>query len=195
MSRDVIEWLDANRVERAHVLGHSMGGKVAMRLACREPERVDLLSVVDIAPRDYGTGSDEVEALRRLDVTSLKSRAEADDLLRASIPDRAARQFLLMNLTGMGKADSAGWSTCLPSRRRSRSYAPPRSSPRTSSEGDALFVLGGRSTFVAADDELLIRQHFPARRSSASRGRSQPPHRGPHGLRRCHHGFAARKRK
>jgi esterase len=176
MSRDVIEWLDANGIRRAHILGHSMGGKVAMRLACREPERVDLLFVVDIAPKAYGAGSTEVEALRRLDVASLKSRAEADDLLRASIPDRAARQFLLMNLTRDGQGGFR-WLVNLPA--LEAAIPELRASPLEPGdifEGNALFILGGRSTFVAAADEPLIRRHFPRAEIVRLAGTDHNPH-------------------
>src|SRR3982751_66174 len=53
MMDDVLAWLDANSLPRATLVGHSMGGKVAMLLACRHPERVQRLIIVDIAPRDY----------------------------------------------------------------------------------------------------------------------------------------------
>src|SRR5262245_22188729 len=53
MVADVLTWMDARGLTRVSLMGHSMGGKVAMALACRHPERVERLIVVDIAPRDY----------------------------------------------------------------------------------------------------------------------------------------------
>jgi len=50
MVADVIAWMDGQGIARAALMGHSMGGKVAMLLACRHPERVERLVVVDIAP-------------------------------------------------------------------------------------------------------------------------------------------------
>jgi esterase len=161
MSRDVIEFLDSAGIDRADVLGHSMGGKVAMRLACRAPERVGLLFVVDIAPRAYGAGSSEVEALRGLDLTTIASRTEADAALRARIPDRAARQFLLMNLARDGEGGFR-WLVNLPA--LEAAIPALRASPIGPADafaGDTLFILGGRSGFVAAGDEPIIRQHFP----------------------------------
>src|SRR5690606_24200481 len=51
MTNDVLAWLDEAGLERVRLMGHSMGGKTAMRLACLAPERVEALVVVDIAPR------------------------------------------------------------------------------------------------------------------------------------------------
>jgi pimeloyl-ACP methyl ester carboxylesterase len=161
MTRDIIEWLDENGLERADILGHSMGGKVAMRLASRSPGRLGLLFVVDIAPRAYGVGSVEVEALRRLDVASLRSRAEADEILGAWIPDRATRQFLLMNLARDGEGgfrwlvNLAALEAAIPVLRASPL------DPDDVYHGEALFIAGGRSRFVTAEDERLIEKHFP----------------------------------
>lgn len=53
MMEDLTGWLDAQGLERAALMGHSMGGKTAMLLACRQPRRVERLIVVDMAPKDY----------------------------------------------------------------------------------------------------------------------------------------------
>jgi esterase len=108
MSEDVIEMLDELSIEKAVIMGHSMGGKVAMTIALNWPERVDKLVVVDIAPVSYlskeaspEAGTDHAKiiyALRSLDTSSLKSRAEADKRLSYSIPHTGTRQFLLKNL-------------------------------------------------------------------------------------------------
>ena len=53
MVADVLRWLDVQQIERVTLMGHSMGGKVGMLLACHHPQRVERLVVVDIAPKDY----------------------------------------------------------------------------------------------------------------------------------------------
>jgi esterase len=81
------------------LLGHSMGGKTAMRFALEHPGRVARLLVVDIAPRAYRGNQDDVAAaLRRLDLDALPSRAAADARLAQWIPDPSLRAFLLTNL-------------------------------------------------------------------------------------------------
>lgn len=83
------------------VVGHSMGGKVAMALALRHPALVRGLVVVDIAPDDsshgYGFGR-LIEALRGLDLTQIDQRSDADRALTQAIPNPATRGFLLQNL-------------------------------------------------------------------------------------------------
>lgn len=83
------------------LVGHSMGGKIAMALALRHPELVDRLCVVDVSPVTYDNNREfagYVAAMRRLDLDTLERRSEADDQLRAEVPDDTVRSFLLQNL-------------------------------------------------------------------------------------------------
>ncbi len=91
--------MDAHKIERAHVLGHSMGGKVAMELALTAPERVDRLVVVDIAPRAYEPRHRVIlDALQAIDPARYDSRRAIDEALAAHVPEAPIRQFLLKNL-------------------------------------------------------------------------------------------------
>jgi pimeloyl-ACP methyl ester carboxylesterase len=100
MAGDVIAWLDVQGLARVTLLGHSMGGKVAMLLACRHPDRVARLIVVDIAPKDYFWVAHRAEfaAMNELDLTSLQSRAEAELRFEARVDDWAMRKFIATNL-------------------------------------------------------------------------------------------------
>ena len=104
MVEDVRGFLDRHGIERARVVGHSMGGKVATCLALAHPERVSRLCVVDIAPVEYRynpLGDDLagfIRAMRDVDLSAVKSKAEADALLRDAVPDAIIRAFLLTNL-------------------------------------------------------------------------------------------------
>lgn len=99
MVNDVLALLDKLSIERAHVLGHSMGGKVAISLACIAPERVASLIVADIAPVTYDHGHDDVfAALARVREGQPKNRREADDLLAEHVDSRPTRLFLATNL-------------------------------------------------------------------------------------------------
>lgn len=93
------------------VVGHSMGGKIAMALALTRPELVARLVVVDIAPVDYHGQSEfrsYIDALRSVDLGTLPSRQAADDQLRDRVPDPTVRSFLLQNLR-RGTGAGAGW--------------------------------------------------------------------------------------
>lgn len=99
MSNDVLALMERLGIERAHVLGHSMGGKVAMSIARRAPERVTSLLVADIAPVAYGHGHDEIfAAMREVQSGRPADRREADELLARHIDSRAVRLFLATNL-------------------------------------------------------------------------------------------------
>ena len=80
MVADVLAWLDAQGLASVTLLGHSMGGKVAMLLACRHPERVSRLLVVDIAPKDYQWVGHRASfaAMNELNLADLRSRAQID---------------------------------------------------------------------------------------------------------------------
>lgn len=164
LAADLVSYMDNGGLDRASVLGHSMGGKAAMYAALHYPGRIDRLIVVDIAPRAYPPGHDLLlEALNSLDLQHCQTREDADRLLSASIPDNSVRQFLLTNL----KRDEQGrlaWRMNL--RTLTREY--PRMLEPVSAEspfpGEALFVRGGLSPYVASGDELQILRLFPRAR-------------------------------
>ncbi len=99
MADDVLAFLNKLDLPKAHLLGHSMGGKVAMSFALSYPERVETLMVADIAPVSYNHSFDNmIEALKQLPLAHINNRKEADQFLAEAIPDLAFRQFLLQNL-------------------------------------------------------------------------------------------------
>lgn len=99
MVNDVVALLDKLSIERAHVLGHSMGGKVAISLARLAPQRVASLVVADIAPVAYEHGHDDVfAALDKVRQGQPKNRREADELLGEHVDSRPTRLFLATNL-------------------------------------------------------------------------------------------------
>lgn len=100
MADDVLEYMDDNQLETVHLVGHSMGGKVAMTIALMAPERVNRLAVIDIAPVTYRERRHDsiLEGLSLMPLNTLKSRSEADGFLEAYEPERGVRQFLLKNL-------------------------------------------------------------------------------------------------
>lgn len=164
MAADVIAWLDAQHLDRVTLLGHSMGGKTAMWLACRHPERVARLIVVDIAPRNYAWPAhrEEFAALNELDLTTLRSRADAEKRMEKRVPEWAMRKFLATNL----ETDASHrwrWAINLPVISAALTILerdPLKAEDRFN--GPAHFISGGRSPYVTAHDESAIRRHFPA---------------------------------
>jgi esterase len=99
MTADLREFMKQQALRRVMLLGHSMGGKVAMRFAIDYAEQVDRLVIVDIAPKAYEPSQRYLlEALRSLDLTRYKSFADVDAALAAEVSSESLRQFLLKNL-------------------------------------------------------------------------------------------------
>ena len=99
LTGDVISFLDERHLSRAHCLGHSMGGKIAMWLALNHSERLNKLIVADIAPIQYAHNFASLfRALQNLPLANLKNRKQAEALLAKDMPDLSYRQFLLQNL-------------------------------------------------------------------------------------------------
>lgn len=99
MAADIIELMDDLAIERSHLVGHSLGGKLGMQLVLQFPDRVGRLVVADIAPVHYPqTNNDVVQALANLDDQIIGSRQEADQLMAKWIADKSTRAFILKSL-------------------------------------------------------------------------------------------------
>jgi len=178
MMADVLAWLGSRGLGRITLLGHSMGGKLAMLIACRQPPLIERLVVVDIAPLDYNWPGrrGEFEAMNELDLDHLKSRGEAEKQMEGLVPELALRKFLLTNLE---RTNSGGWkwvinlpvlTAALPELERT----PLR--PEDRYNGPALFISGAKSDYVgpAAHDAIL--RHFPASRLETIPAAGHNPH-------------------
>lgn len=99
MAKDVLQFIQAQQLDAVHIIGHSMGGKIALWLALQHPEVLSKIIIVDIAPVTYQHSFDNmIDALRSLPLEELANRKQADDFLSERIPDSSFRQFLLQNL-------------------------------------------------------------------------------------------------
>ncbi len=99
MAEDVLQLIDRLELKRPMVMGHSMGGKVAMALALRHPARIAGLIVVDIAPVSYAdTLTPFAEAMRSANVVAAASRSEVQRRLQQAVPDDRVVPFLMQNL-------------------------------------------------------------------------------------------------
>ncbi len=165
MAADVGWYISSEDLEPAHVIGHSMGGKVAMWLALQHPALVEKLIVVDIAPREHPPGHrDILSALCDLDLNRLSSRAEADRLISPGVPARRVRQFLLKNLQ-RDKQGGFEWKMNLPAIRTN--YDEIRGWPGSRSmrsDKQALFVAGSSSDYITDADSDAIMEIFPRAR-------------------------------
>lgn len=178
MVDDVIAWMDAREMEKTHVLGHSMGGKVGMLLACRYAERLDRMVVVDIAPRAYkGTHEATFHALNGLNLQTLKSRAEAENVLAGEIPDLGMRRFLLTNLKRNESGEGWEWSVNLAGLTASMPALEAEFLNKEDRyECPVVFVIGGKSRYFVPGDEVLVESHFPGARFETIPESGHNPH-------------------
>ena len=162
MAEDVRAYLLSDKLNSVHLVGHSMGGKVAMRLALSYPELVSRLTVVDIAPRSY---SDRVRveftAMNSIDLTKIKSRRDSENQLMDTVTDWGMRQFILTNLN----SDENGvWKWTVNHEALTQSLKSILDFDITDSETfnrPTRFLRGGKSNYITDADSVLIKKHFP----------------------------------
>ena len=163
LAGDVLALLDRCNLSRATLIGHSMGGKTAMRLALQAPQRVSCICVVDIAPVAYRHDHDSlVAAMRSVDLARVERRGDAEAQLYATVHDPSVRAFLLQNLISANGAYD--WRIDLDAIEAGMGdllgfHAPPGD---PSYPGRCLFVRGEHSGYVRPEHRDTIRTFFPS---------------------------------
>lgn len=161
MADDIHEFLITNAIHDPIILGHSMGGKAAMKFALDHPELLSKLIVVDIAPKSYRIHHDKILAgLKSIELDSVQSRNEADELLSAYEPDESTRQFLLKNLQRKS-GGGFSWKINLPVLDRDIDKISNGFSLEKTFEKPSLFIRGSRSNYVKEEDLPQIHRFFP----------------------------------
>lgn len=158
----VAAWLESAFDGPVAVVGHSLGGKIAMRIALRRPELVDRLMVVDISPARNVSAAQFVNlvaALRQLDLDEVTSRTYADQALDELIPDTTVRRFLLQNLRHQGQSWS--WLANLDLLGDHLHEVGGWPAIEGSYDGPVLWVNGGRSPYVQPEHLEPMREYFP----------------------------------
>jgi esterase len=176
MAEDVCEFMRARHIEHAHVLGHSMGGKTAMQLALRNPEKVDRLVVVDIAPRAYSPRHGQIfEGALAVDLAACQNRGDVEHALAPYIPERTIRQFLLKNLT-RNAAGSLQWKLNLRDIFKNCGRLGEALASEQPFDKPALFIRGEASKYLRDSDWEFICQLFPQAEQRAIAGASHWVH-------------------
>lgn len=164
MSEDVIELMNDEGLDQVALIGHSMGGKTAMRLALDHPERLAHLVVSDIAPR-AGTHNQRnvVDALLAVNPNRLATRKDAEAILGQYLHDEGTKQFLLKNLYWKenGGEKILDWRFNLEVISKNLDEVTAATDSPSPCYVDSLFVRGERSNYITADDETEISYIFP----------------------------------
>lgn len=152
--------LDVFNIESCYLLGHSMGGKLAMATALLSPQRVNKLIVADIAPIAYQHGHDaEFKALQSVNLAQIQNRRDAEEAIAQYISESAVRQFLLKSL----KKDHNQWHWLFDVDNLEQTYSQMIDWPFTgrSYKKQTLFIKGQNSDYIKASDQQTITAQFP----------------------------------
>jgi pimeloyl-ACP methyl ester carboxylesterase len=161
MSNDILEYCEHYHLENVSVIGHSMGGKVAMLFATTHPEMVEKLIIADIGPKYYAPHHQDILAgLNAVDFSKKPNRASVEEILYPFIPDFGTRQFLMKNLYWVEPGQLAF------------RFNLPVFNAKIETIGEALpegnhfnkptlFIRGENSSYILDDDLLEINKHFP----------------------------------
>tara|TARA_R110002020_G_scaffold54229_3_gene151347 strand:+ start:3573 stop:4334 length:762 start_codon:yes stop_codon:yes gene_type:complete len=161
MAEDLKKYCDEHSLKEIILLGHSMGGKVAMQFAVTYPEMVWKLMVADIGPKAYPSHHQDIlKALSSLNFSQIKSRGEAEDVLSEYIKDEGTRLFLLKNLYRKNKNELA-LRINLPILSEKIEEVGVALAKDAVFKGDTLFLGGEKSGYIEPMDEILIKKHFP----------------------------------
>lgn len=169
MANDIYEFINRLQIEKAVIIGHSMGGKVALQFGQEHAEKVERMVVVDIAPSGFdGHETPEtishrniMQGLLKLNHRTISSREEADRLLQSDIPSEKVRQFLLKNL----KRDTSGgfyWNMNLQALAAHMEEIFAGVLPDSDAkEFPLLFIKGQKSGYIRPEDMEMIHKVYP----------------------------------
>lgn len=160
MMQDVMELFEAEGIKKPILLGHSMGGKVAMNLALNSPESIEKLIVADIDAKAYHVQHEQIlKGLNALPIDKISSRKDADDELAKYVDEFGIRQFLLKNLDRT--SDGFSWKMNLPVITRDIEKVGIEIGKGQSVDLPSLFIRGANSNYIKDENWTALKEKFP----------------------------------
>ena len=157
---DLLNYIQHSQLEKVSILGHSMGGKVAMLFAVNYPELIYKLIVADISPRYYKPHHQTIlSALNAVNFDIQNTRKKVEDVLKMDIKDPGILQFLLKNVFRKTK-DELAFRFNIQSLTINNSEVGEARPSFTHFDGETLFLRGENSNYILEEDEGLIEAHF-----------------------------------
>ena len=161
LANDILNYMNDHKIEKANLLGHSLGGKAVMQFAIKYPEKLDRLIVVDISPKAYPPHHQGIiKALQSVDFSVVESRQDVEKVLGEYIHEKFVIQFLMKNLYWTDDKKLA-WRFNLNTLAEKYTEFVSNAIKFDVFNGPTLFVAGANSNYILPQDELLIRQQFP----------------------------------
>jgi len=172
LAQDIIGLLDTLAIQQCHLLGHSMGGKIAMQIALSHYQRVDKLIVADIAPVKYPAHHlTIIEGLQAIDLTKVEKRQDADSQLAHYVDNIAVRQFLLRNIS---LNEQGGFTFKCSLNNIEQGYQQIMQNIASPNEqrfnGKTLFIKGGKSDYILPEHQNIIATVFPHAKAKIIQG-------------------------
>ena len=161
MSNDVLEYCNFHNLDKVSIIGHSMGGKVAMLFATTYSEKVDKLVVADIGPKYYAPHHQDIFAgLNAIDFSTKPDRTSVEETLYPFIPDFGTRQFIMKNLYWIEPGQLA-FRFNLKVFNENIEVIGTKLPEDALFEKPTLFIRGGNSKYILDADLTQIEKHFP----------------------------------
>lgn len=161
MVQDVFEYCEGHGLDKISILGHSMGGKVAMFFATTYPEKVEKLIVADIGPKYYRPHHQDILAgLNAVDLSQKPDRAQVEEILKGYVSDFGTRQFLMKSLYWIEPGQLA-FRFNLPVFNEYIDNIGEALPENALFEKPTLFLRGGNSNYIKDEDFEMIKHHFP----------------------------------
>jgi len=160
LSEDLKYYCEVNNLEDIVLLGHSMGGKTAMLFASQHQDIVSKLMIADIAPKFYPVHHQDIlEGLSQINFNIVKTRTQADDVLRQYVFSKGVRQFLLKNLYWIEKG-KLGLRMNLEVLKNQVSEIGQPLPNNAVYRKETLFLKGDKSSYIKDEDHANIKKHF-----------------------------------
>ena len=161
MTQDILEYCQEHNLEKISIIGHSMGGKVAMLFATKYPEMIEKLIIADIGPKYYAPHHQDILAgLNAVDFSTKPSRIEVEETLYPYIPDYGTRQFLMKSLYWK-ELGQLGFRFNLEIFNKKIEQIGTALPEGNVFRKPTLFIRGGNSTYILDIDLPEIKKHFP----------------------------------
>ena len=161
MVQDILEYCQENNLDKVSIIGHSMGGKLAMFFASKYPEMIDKLIIADIGPKYYRPHHQDImEGLNAVDFSKKPERSEVEELLKPHIPDFGTRQFLMKSLYWV-EPGQLGFRFNLPVFNENIENIGEALPENATFEKPTLFLRGEKSNYIKDEDFEMIKKHFP----------------------------------
>lgn len=161
LAEDILRYMEHYNISKAHILGHSLGGKAVMQFAIKFPEKVEKLIVVDISPNAYPPHHQGIiKALETVDFNTVSSRNEVEAVLHQYIPEKSTIQFLTKNLY-WDDQKRLNWRFNLKTLSEKYNEFVSNAIKFGVFEGPTLFIAGAQSNYILPQDHFAIKQQFP----------------------------------